>query len=117
VFHPRCGFAFDRCRTESPPLLTLAGRREAACWKQEGSVPVPPELDVPEPGYGAPSAGASGAAQRTRTAQATARPPAPQAPPASPTPAGPPVHHAQDSQPAAPAAASTAATERLRSKP
>ncbi len=51
VFHPRCGFAYDRCRSEEPPLLALPARREAACWKQEGSVPVPPELGLPEPGY------------------------------------------------------------------
>jgi peptide/nickel transport system ATP-binding protein len=45
-FHPRCGYAFDRCRTDpSPPLLDLeAGTRAAACWLQDGSVPVPPEL-------------------------------------------------------------------------
>jgi peptide/nickel transport system ATP-binding protein len=108
VFHPRCGFAYDRCRTESPPLLTLAGRREAACWKQEGSVPVPPELDVPEPGYGPAPTGPAGAGQHARTT--------PTAPHATRPPAAP-AQPAQQSPPAAPAAASTAATERLRSKP
>ncbi len=26
TFHPRCGYAFDRCRTDPPPLLELDGR-------------------------------------------------------------------------------------------
>jgi peptide/nickel transport system ATP-binding protein len=60
VFHPRCGFAFERCPRERPPLLTLPVRREAACWLHDGSVPVPPEVGAPEPGYepAAPPAGA-----------------------------------------------------------
>jgi peptide/nickel transport system ATP-binding protein len=44
VFHPRCGYAMDRCRTDVPPLLSLPGHRQAACWLQDGTVPVPPEL-------------------------------------------------------------------------
>jgi peptide/nickel transport system ATP-binding protein len=52
VFHPRCRFAFDRCPREVPPLLKLPAGREAACWLQDGSVPVPPQLGEPEPGYG-----------------------------------------------------------------
>jgi len=46
VFHPRCGYAMDRCRTQAPPLVPLAGQggRLAACWLQDpGTVP-PPEL-------------------------------------------------------------------------
>jgi peptide/nickel transport system ATP-binding protein len=45
-FHPRCGYAFDRCRTENPPLLDLGGfpARAAACWLQDGTVGVPEEL-------------------------------------------------------------------------
>jgi oligopeptide/dipeptide ABC transporter ATP-binding protein len=31
-FHPRCPYAFDRCRSEEPPLEQLAGGRAAACW-------------------------------------------------------------------------------------
>ena len=31
-FHPRCPYAFDRCRSEEPPLEALAGGRAAACW-------------------------------------------------------------------------------------
>ncbi len=51
VFHPRCPFAMDRCRTESPPLLRpgRASDRLAACWLQDGSGPVPAELALPDP--------------------------------------------------------------------
>ncbi len=31
-FHPRCPFAFDRCRTEMPPLLPAGEGRRARCW-------------------------------------------------------------------------------------
>jgi peptide/nickel transport system ATP-binding protein len=31
-FHPRCPFAFDRCRAQVPPLLRLPDDRAAACW-------------------------------------------------------------------------------------
>jgi peptide/nickel transport system ATP-binding protein len=50
VFHPRCRFAFDTCRVQSPPL-EIAGRggRIAACWLQQGAAPVPAELARPEP--------------------------------------------------------------------
>ncbi|HYW25740.1 MAG TPA: ABC transporter ATP-binding protein [Terriglobales bacterium] len=34
-FHPRCPYAFDRCRVESPPLVTAAPAREVACWLHE----------------------------------------------------------------------------------
>jgi peptide/nickel transport system ATP-binding protein len=51
VFHPRCPFTFDRCSAEAPPLAAVGGRagRLAACWLQDGSQPVPPELAAPEP--------------------------------------------------------------------
>jgi peptide/nickel transport system ATP-binding protein len=49
-FHPRCGYAFDRCRTDPPPLLDLdAGTRAAACWLQDGRVTAPAELSRPAP--------------------------------------------------------------------
>jgi peptide/nickel transport system ATP-binding protein len=54
-FHPRCGYAFDRCRSDPPPpLLDLdAGTRAAACWLQDGREAVPAELartaEVPVP--------------------------------------------------------------------
>jgi peptide/nickel transport system ATP-binding protein len=62
VFHPRCSYAMDRCRTEVPPLLRLnEGRgRIAACWLQDGSVPVPAELAVPAPSVAAPPAPGTG---------------------------------------------------------
>jgi peptide/nickel transport system ATP-binding protein len=31
-FHPRCPYAFDRCRNDEPPLEALPGGRAAACW-------------------------------------------------------------------------------------
>src|SRR5580658_8203912 len=48
-FHPRCGYAFDRCRSDPPPpLLDLdAGTRVAACWLQDGREAVPAELARP----------------------------------------------------------------------
>jgi peptide/nickel transport system ATP-binding protein len=54
VFHPRCHYAMDRCRTESPPLVPLKspGHRLVSCWLQDSSVTAPPELSAPEPGYG-----------------------------------------------------------------
>jgi oligopeptide/dipeptide ABC transporter ATP-binding protein len=43
-FHPRCPYAFDRCRTDEPPLVPLSAGREAACWLQpEGAEPAPPK--------------------------------------------------------------------------
>jgi peptide/nickel transport system ATP-binding protein len=49
-FHPRCRYAFDRCRTDPPPLLDLdAGTRAAACWLQEGRMAAPAELGRPVP--------------------------------------------------------------------
>jgi peptide/nickel transport system ATP-binding protein len=54
-FHPRCGYATERCRAELPPLRPVAGAgaanpRVAACWLQDGSAPPPAELARPEPG-------------------------------------------------------------------
>jgi peptide/nickel transport system ATP-binding protein len=36
-FAPRCRYAFDRCRTETPPLLIVDGdpEHESACWLSE----------------------------------------------------------------------------------
>ncbi len=50
VFHPRCGYAMDRCRTEAPPLVPLTGQggRLAACWLQEAGAVPPPELSRDE---------------------------------------------------------------------
>jgi peptide/nickel transport system ATP-binding protein len=42
-FHPRCPYAFDRCRDETPPLVSLAEERSAACWLQPaGAAARPP---------------------------------------------------------------------------
>jgi oligopeptide/dipeptide ABC transporter ATP-binding protein len=41
-FHPRCPYAFDRCRVDPPPLLAIAPGREAACWLQEPGGPLEP---------------------------------------------------------------------------
>jgi oligopeptide/dipeptide ABC transporter ATP-binding protein len=42
-FHPRCPYAFERCKREDPPLLRVASRRTAACWLQtEGAPPATP---------------------------------------------------------------------------
>jgi peptide/nickel transport system ATP-binding protein len=43
-FHPRCPYAFDRCRVEEPPLFDVGGGQQAACWLAEGgrSLPVLP---------------------------------------------------------------------------
>jgi oligopeptide/dipeptide ABC transporter ATP-binding protein len=31
-FNPRCPYAFDRCRTEAPPLADIQKGRRVACW-------------------------------------------------------------------------------------
>jgi oligopeptide/dipeptide ABC transporter ATP-binding protein len=33
-FHPRCPYVFERCRTEAPPLMVVAGQADhlSACW-------------------------------------------------------------------------------------
>jgi peptide/nickel transport system ATP-binding protein len=52
VFHPRCEFVMDRCRTQAPPLASAPGRdgRVVACWLHDGAGPVPGKLARPEPG-------------------------------------------------------------------
>jgi peptide/nickel transport system ATP-binding protein len=55
VFHPRCGYVMDRCRTQAPPLVALPGQggRLAACWLQDPGAPLPPpELGRADPGLG-----------------------------------------------------------------
>jgi peptide/nickel transport system ATP-binding protein len=34
-FHPRCPYAFERCKTEAPPLIAVSAERRAACWLQD----------------------------------------------------------------------------------
>jgi peptide/nickel transport system ATP-binding protein len=52
VFHPRCSYVMDRCRTDVPALVQLreASTRLAACWLQDGSAPAPAELALPVAG-------------------------------------------------------------------
>jgi peptide/nickel transport system ATP-binding protein len=40
-FHPRCPLAFDRCRTEVPPMFDVGGGQAAACWLAEGGRELP----------------------------------------------------------------------------
>jgi oligopeptide/dipeptide ABC transporter ATP-binding protein len=42
-FHPRCPFAFERCRREDPPLLDLGDGHRSACWR----APLDPDVLVP----------------------------------------------------------------------
>lgn len=37
-YHPRCPLAFERCRTERPPLLLHEEHRRVACWAVEQKV-------------------------------------------------------------------------------
>jgi oligopeptide/dipeptide ABC transporter ATP-binding protein len=34
-FRPRCRFAVERCKTENPPLISVAEAHQAACWEWE----------------------------------------------------------------------------------
>jgi peptide/nickel transport system ATP-binding protein len=59
-FHPRCPYAFDRCRVAEPPLFDVGAGHQAACWLAEGgrTLPVlpPHELgELVEPGIAAPA--------------------------------------------------------------
>ncbi|HZA50468.1 MAG TPA: ABC transporter ATP-binding protein, partial [Myxococcaceae bacterium] len=40
-FHPRCPWAFDRCRRETPPLYDVGGGHVAACFLAEGEARTP----------------------------------------------------------------------------
>jgi oligopeptide/dipeptide ABC transporter ATP-binding protein len=83
-FHPRCPYAFDRCRVEEPPLFDVGAGHQAACWLAEGgrSLPVlPPHHlgEVVEPGIAAPATPPESA---TSVVEPSAGTPAP--PPATP---------------------------------
>jgi oligopeptide/dipeptide ABC transporter ATP-binding protein len=41
-FHPRCPVAFDRCRTDEPPLFDVGGEQQAACWLVDPAGSPPP---------------------------------------------------------------------------
>ena len=36
AFHPRCSHAYDRCRTQRPPLAKATSEHFVACWLNEG---------------------------------------------------------------------------------
>lgn len=36
AFHTRCRYAFERCRTEKPPLIEIKANHEVACWLNDG---------------------------------------------------------------------------------
>jgi peptide/nickel transport system ATP-binding protein len=38
-FSPRCPFADERCKTESPPLQPISAQRAAACWRLDVAAP------------------------------------------------------------------------------
>ncbi len=40
-FHPRCPLAFERCRTDEPPLFDIGDGQQAACWLAEGGRDLP----------------------------------------------------------------------------
>jgi peptide/nickel transport system ATP-binding protein len=49
-FHPRCGYRFERCTAEAPPLLGLSDGRRAACWLHDSDrTPAPPRVKAPIP--------------------------------------------------------------------
>jgi hypothetical protein len=76
VFHPRCPYATDICREQSPPLeqpAHSAGDRLASCWLQDGTRPVPGELAQPEPGT-APRPGSATPAAPAQAAPAQGNP-------------------------------------------
>ena len=45
-FHPRCPLAIDKCRTEVPPLITVAEEHRTACWRADDVRPI---LDADAP--------------------------------------------------------------------
>ena len=45
-FHPRCPLAFDKCRTEEPPLIDVEEGHQAACWLAEAGPRDLPILDA-----------------------------------------------------------------------
>jgi len=41
-FHPRCPLAIDKCRSDVPPLETVAAGHRTACWRSADVVPLVP---------------------------------------------------------------------------
>jgi peptide/nickel transport system ATP-binding protein len=97
-FHPRCPYAFDRCRTEEPPLFDVGAGQSAACWLVEGggTLPaVPPRRAAASAVVGRPADGVAADDGAVPPAQARGAPsaslaadgsqPRPQAPERQPT--------------------------------
>ena len=55
-FHPRCPYAFDRCREQEPERMPAGGGREVACWLQEGATEVLAPAEAAQARAGARSA-------------------------------------------------------------
>jgi len=91
-FHPRCPLAFDRCKTEEPPMFDVGGGQSAACWLAEGgrSLPVMPGSPVratePVPTVAAGPAPAASITPPQTASPAPAATPAPTAPTEDPAP-------------------------------
>jgi oligopeptide/dipeptide ABC transporter ATP-binding protein len=58
-FHPRCPYAFDRCRVEEPPLFDVGAGQQAACWLAEGGRSLPVVPPAVRSGIATPAAPAS----------------------------------------------------------
>lgn len=41
-FHPRCPLAIDKCKSDTPPLVTLAPDHRSACWRSDDVKPLHP---------------------------------------------------------------------------
>ncbi len=57
TFHPRCPYAFDRCRVEEPPLIPLPDGQLTRCWLYD-----PARVQPAAPSQTADAVGASGPA-------------------------------------------------------
>jgi peptide/nickel transport system ATP-binding protein len=44
-FHPRCPYAFERCATDTPPLLEVGQGRQVACWLHRPGDPLQPSAN------------------------------------------------------------------------
>jgi len=47
-FHPRCGNVMDRCRQQSPPMISLGAFRRVSCWLVAQGGPNPPQVETGE---------------------------------------------------------------------
>jgi len=72
-FHPRCPYAFNRCRVDEPPLFDVGGGQQAACWLAVGgrSLPLLPPR-IPEPAISVAAAAPVGPAPAASAAERTA---------------------------------------------